>query len=106
MKRKWKDNRGETLVEVLAAVLIGALSVALLFTAVMASVNMDRSAQKTDEDFNTVLNDAENQSAPAATGVPDGAKVTVQGNGATATPSVNFYGGDGVWSYALPTTPP
>ena len=40
MKRKWNDAHGETLVEVLASVLICSLSVALLFSMVMASARL------------------------------------------------------------------
>ena len=35
MRKKLRDNRGETLVEVLASILIAALSVALLFSSIM-----------------------------------------------------------------------
>ena len=117
MRKKLRDARGETLVEVLASVLIGALSVALLFTAVMASVNMDRNAQKTDEAFYGNFNKAEGQ-APAAEVtpnvpdengkiiVPSGTKVTVDNTDSTviATPTpvdVDFYGGEGALSYKL-----
>ena len=47
MREKLQSTRGETLVEALAAILICALSVALLFSAVMASARMDRLAQGT-----------------------------------------------------------
>lgn len=116
MKRKLKNNRGETLIEVLASILIGALAVALLFTAVMASVNMDRTAQKLDYDinkvkFNEALSKAEGQddaTDKADTSiVPAGTKVTVK-NPDVAGPAeieVNFYGGEGALSYALPTPP-
>lgn len=113
MKRKLKNTRGETLVEALASILIGALSVALLFTAVMASVNMDRTAKKADEDFNAALGMAEMQEPGTEINgsaiVPSGARVTVENTDpsitGTANPEVNFYGGDGAISYALNTTP-
>lgn len=109
MKRKWKDARGETLVEVLAAILIGTLSVALLFSAVMASSRMDKTAQTADEGFHAALKAAEGQDVEVTPGaaadgkiiIPDDAKVTITGAGATATPPVTFYGGDGAVSYAL-----
>ena len=48
MWRKWNDSRGETLVEVLASVLICFLSVVLVFSMVMASGNMDQRAEAAD----------------------------------------------------------
>lgn len=105
MKRKLRDARGETLVEVLASILIAALSVALLFSAVMASARMDRSAEQTDDTFHASLRAAEEQDEEDAVTVPDDAKVTVENKDpfvvATAEPSVIFYGGNGAISYAL-----
>lgn len=105
MKRKLRDARGETLVEVLASILIAALSVALLFSAVLASARMDRSAEQTDDAFQASLRAAEEQDKEDAVTVPDDAKVTVKNKDslvlATAEPSVVFYGGNGAISYAL-----
>lgn len=107
MKRKLRDARGETLVEALASILIGALSVALLFSAVMASARMDRGAEQTDAAFHASLRAAEEQAISADPSiVSGGAKVTVENKDIfivpTAEPSVNFYGGNGAISYALP----
>ena len=104
MRNKWKDTRGETLVEVLASILIGALSVALLFSAVMASSNMDRTAEKTDDEFYASLNKAEGQTEPADSSVvPGGAQVTVKNKDLTGDAKLNvtFYGGEGAIAYAL-----
>lgn len=97
MVRKLKNNRGETVIEVLASVLIAALSVALLFGAIAASVSMDRSAQKTDTDFYKGLNNAQTQTTSVDTGT-----VTVSRAGSIndAKIDVNFYGGGGALSYA------
>ncbi len=106
MRQKLADARGETLVEVLASILIGALSVAMLFSAAMASGSMDRTAGEADEVFNTSLNAAEEQKAPTE------GEVTVKytpppGSTDPAPPDppppvrVNFYGGPGALSYAL-----
>lgn len=107
MKRKLKSTQGETLVEVLAAILIGALSVALLFSAVMASVNMDRTARETDSKYKQVLDAAEGQTTEFVPLVPPAAdrKVTVANGSSEAKVDVTFYGGDGALSYALNTTP-
>nr|WP_325212806.1 hypothetical protein [uncultured Oscillibacter sp.] len=61
MREKLRDARGETLVEVLASVLICALSITLLFGAVMASGNIDLMAQKADEEYYGALSKAERQ---------------------------------------------
>ena len=104
MKRKRKDNRGETLVEVLASILIGSLSVALLFSMVMASGNMDRGAETVDGAFNESLKKAEEQTDPVVDPalVPAGAKVTVANAAISKDLPVTFYGGEGALSYALP----
>lgn len=105
MRQKLKKNGGETLIEVLASILIAALSVALLFSAVMASARMDRSAEQTDDTFHASLRAAEEQDKEDAVTVPDDAKVTVENKDSlvleTAEPSVVFYGGNGAISYAL-----
>ncbi len=107
MMKKWKDSRGETLVEVLAAILIGSLSVTLIFGAIMASATMDRQAQDTDKSYYEALSKAERQDPAAdkldaAEGAPaweikvapkTGAEVTIK--------DVTFYGGKGAVSYAL-----
>lgn len=111
MKGKWKDSRGETLVEVLASILIGSLSVALLFSMVMASGNMDQSAKEADKIFNESLNAAEGRTEADSSLIPAGAKVTVENTNPFITEEaelpVTFYGGRGALSYALPEeTPP
>ena len=112
MKGKWKDARGETLIEVLASILIATLSVTLLFGAAMTSSRLDRDAKKVvDESYYNSLYAAENRvstgkdgSTPVTPSVT-GAKVTVKNNDAgvtaTAEPAVTFYGGADVFSFAL-----
>lgn len=58
------NSRGETLIEVLASILIAALSVALLFTCVMASSTIDNSAQKADIEHYNALSEADAQITP------------------------------------------
>lgn len=100
MKRKLKNNRGETVVEVLASVLIAVLSVALLFGAVMASGSMDRGAQKTDADFYAGLSEAQaHKGTPAAVDKEVEISIGNPGSIASADVSVYFYGGGGVLSY-------
>lgn len=66
--RKLRHNRGETLVEVLAAVLVSALSVALLFSYVMASSSIDRKAYQMDTAHYEAVSDADGEPEQAGTG--------------------------------------
>lgn len=61
MREKLKDSRGETLVEVLASVLVCALSITLLMGAVSASANIDLQAQEADKAYYEALTKAERQ---------------------------------------------
>ena len=61
MREKLQNSQGETLVETLASILICALSVTLLFGAVMASTRMDRIAQEADARYYQDLSKAERQ---------------------------------------------
>lgn len=102
MRQKLKKTEGETLIEVLASILIGALSVALLFSAVLASARIDRSAEDADGAFRVSLRAAEKQ----AEALTDGAMITVESRvPVVVEPSklpVIFFGGKGAVSYALP----
>lgn len=112
MREKLRSARGETLVEILCAILIGALSVALLFSTVMVSIRMDRSAKAADERLATDLRNAEGRGTEVTDTsiIPADAKVTV-GNKDTAIstdvakPTIIFYGGDNAISYALAPAP-
>lgn len=98
MRKKLSQSRGETLVEVLAAVLIAALSVALLFGGIMASSTIGRSAQTSDKSFYETLSAAESQKE----GGTD-LTVTVSRESAPSASKnldVKRYGGTGACSYA------
>lgn len=96
MKRKVFDKRGEMLIEVLASVLIVSLSIALLFSCVMASYTVDRTAQKVDESYYVALDAAEKQKE--TTDYPKiGGNVTI--NETSPAISIDVYGGEGVYSY-------
>ena len=105
MRRKWNDRRGETLVEVLASILIGFLSVTLLFSMIMASGRMDQSAEEADRTFVESLNKAESRTPADAALLPPDPKVTVENKDAPtagkAEPPVVFYGGRGALAYGL-----
>lgn len=109
MERKLHDNRGETLVEMLASILIAALSVAVLFTCCLASVEMGRESRAADEKYYEALSEAERREKlpekpedpppPVETG-----KVTVggkdaKGDDASKDITINLYGGEEMYSY-------
>lgn len=97
--RKLKDSRGETLVELLASILIAALSVALLFTCCMTAAAMGRDTREADGRYYEALSAAEGKTRkedePSVT-----AKVTVTGNGGVDTINVFLYGGEEMYSYS------
>lgn len=113
MREKLRDSRGETLVEVLASVLICALSVTLLFGAVMASSNIDLKAQEADGEYYDALTKAERQK-DTDKHASSGAAVTVTSKDAGGTllnsveikaddedSGLSFYGSERLLSYAV-----
>lgn len=98
MRAKLKSSRGETLVEVLASILIATLSVALLLGGVAVSVNLGRQADAADDSFYAILTAAESR-----TGVPASGTITIVEGGTSISIPVWAYGGEGLWSYALDT---
>ena len=97
MRKKLRDNRGETLVEVLASILIAALSV---FSSIRASANIDRSARASDETYYEALSQAEGR-----TGDSEPLEITVKNGGVQTVLSVVRYGGKGAYSYAKEVGP-
>lgn len=109
MREKLKSSRGETLVEVLASILICTLSIALLVGAVMASSRMDLQAREADEEYYDALTKAERQDK-APDGTPDSftpdpaLTVTVRNITSSTDPlTTSFYGTDRLFSYAAGT---
>lgn len=103
---KLRDNRGETLIEVLASILIAAMSVTLLLGSVTAASKMDANVRDMDEAYYDVLSEAEAQVTPVPPeGGPEPASktgtITITGNKGTAYPSIVIYGDadGGVCSY-------
>ena len=99
MKRlKLRSERGETLVEVLASVLIVTLSVMMLVGSVMASSKMDIDARRLDETHYVGLSNAETHGTKV-----DEVKIVIKNedNKCDATLEFNVYGdGDaGMYSY-------
>lgn len=101
MIHKLKSQRGETLVEIMASVLVAALSVALLFSCVMAASQINSTARESDEKYYATLTAAEKQETAAG-----GGTVKIAGNGSTETLDISLYGGSGMYSYARGVTGP
>lgn len=104
--KKLHCDRGETLIEVLASILIAALSVTLLFSCVMASSNMDREARKLDVKHYEALTAAEGQRVSLGESQVTITQVVIDGGYAEAAGvPVNLYGGAGLYSYSKKVTP-
>lgn len=99
MSHKLKSQRGETLVEVMASLLIAALSVALLFTCVMASAGIDRTAREADEAYYKALTAAETQTVNADFPAKAGA-LKIENGTASKELNITLYGGEGMYTLA------
>lgn len=100
LRAKLKSSRGETLVETMAAVLIAALSVAMLLGGVTVSVSLGRHADETDAYFYETLTAAETRQTPVMDGVSSPVVRITSGGTSIALP-IQVYGGEGLYSYAL-----
>lgn len=101
--KKLRDTRGETLVEVLAAILVASLSVTLLFSCVMASSNLDVQAKSVDEDYYQALSAADGQNGTAK----NSDEVTIASEDkedVSKDITVDIYGGEGLYSYSRKVT--
>ena len=105
------NNHGETLVEVMAAILIGALSVALLFNTVLVVNKMDAVTDGVDRQYNVCLTAAEvGERAVDSDGaeigeVPGGVMICQAYDDILSTEvSVDWHGGTGAWSFSLSTS--
>lgn len=106
MKRKLKESRGETVIEVLASVLVCALSVALLVSGIMAGASMDTTARGMDEDYYKYLSAAETfDAAEMEGGAAKEATLRITGTG-TQDVSVELYGGSEMYAYKVKETGP
>lgn len=103
---KLRNNRGETLVEVLAAIVIASLSVAMLFGCIVGSSSLDKRAREVDGPYYENLSAAEVREETLG----QEAKVAITKNpppDTTPTPvpdveePITIYGKDGVFSYTI-----
>ena len=97
-KAKLRSNQGETLVELLASVLIATLSVALLIGCVTASFQLGRQADQSDTYFYQTLTAAEDRQTP----LTDGIIQATEGGSLVSLP-VQVYGDEGLYAYARKT---
>lgn len=97
--KKLRTAGGESLVEALAAIMVGTLAVALLASSVMTATRMNSAARERDRLFYEELSQAE---AGAANGQGVQGTVTVAGeDGSSLTLPVVYSGGGSIWAYAL-----
>ena len=102
-RRKLYSNRGETLIEVMASIVIATLSVALLFTCVTASGKIGDAAKKVDAEHYNALSEADAQAVPPGTVLPV-ENIVITGEDSKSNPQsttapVDVYGGKGTFSY-------
>lgn len=99
---KFRDRRGETLVETLCAVLVLALGVALLATMISASSRLDQKTDQAAADLYQSFSGAEKMT-PGADSTEGTVSVQV-GDGTAKTIPARFYGdSDQVVSYRIKT---
>lgn len=95
---KLHDNRGESLIEVLASILVVSLSVMLLAGSIMASSKEDVQAGKFDAKHYDALSDAETQE----TATEHELEVTITSDVVGSTGKlfkIKTYGGEEMFSY-------
>lgn len=103
MRQKLRSQQGETLVEVLACILIAALSVSMLFGGVVASLHINEAADLRDADYYQIFTAAESQTTPLSNlaGGSYTVKIENPGTGMEKPLDIHLYGGEGAVSYAL-----
>lgn len=111
VRAKWNE-RGETLIEATASILIGTLSILMLFTGLMTSYQINLAAEKSDASFYQDLSLAEAQDDTSGTGTAGGSGAAVQNGTASVTMgsaqitfNVNIYGANGLFSYRKQAQP-
>lgn len=111
VRAKWNE-RGETLIEATASILIGTLSILMLFTGLMTSYQINLAAEKSDVSFYQDLSLAEAQADASGTGTAGGSGGAVQTGTASVTMgsaqmtfNVNIYGANGLFSYRKQAQP-
>jgi Tfp pilus assembly protein PilV len=96
MKKKLRSRAGETLIEVMAAILVVTLSVTMLYSLLMSATTINKRTAALSEKYSGEQNDAETRAASA-----DGT-VTVTYDSAQVSVPVEIYrsGPDALTSYS------
>ena len=102
--KRLRNSRGESLVEVLVSVLVGSLALLLLASLIAVSARITKRTEQNDAPYYAALNAAEGHiifnedgTTTAATGISG--TVTVSGGTGPETFSVEYFGGEDIWSY-------
>ena len=98
------DDKGESVVEALASILIVALSTLLLLSCVMTAAENDKKAEKVDAAHYAALSEAEARADAGSAPTPISERVMiVKDPKNTSDPgeplNIKIYGGEGVFSY-------
>lgn len=105
LRPKLTAENGETLVELMASILIGTLAIALLFGSVMAAGNIDLRTKQSDAEHYDALTAAERQQTALALTPPPQVQISNPGNSMIKKLDIDVYGDEGMYSYALKTNP-
>ena len=95
--KKIRSRSGETMAEVLVALLIIALSSMLLVSMISTAASIDARTRERDKTFYEDLSRAETRTA--AGGAAGTGEVIITGGSASQTIHVTIYGGNGLTSY-------
>lgn len=94
---KLENHKGETLVELLASILICVISISLLMSGIAISVKINKNANLNDQSFYEILSSAERKQTP----LPGTFKVVIEENLRIIEVPVYLYGGEGMYSYEI-----
>lgn len=106
IRRKLKSVRGESLVELLASILIGGLSVTMLATLIITAAHLKESAKKRDKEYYDSLAKAEKQENVLDGVVPPVTVTYKTATGVEQTEKIDviYYGTDDMVSYKIKET--
>ena len=102
IRRKLLQSKGETLVEILASILIGTLAVSLLVSGIAFASRMNQQTYETDQEFYEGLNSAENKTDKIERDYDYFVKIVENGKTTEKDVKITLYGAEGaVYSYSL-----
>lgn len=100
LKRKLRSSRGETLTEILAAILVCGFSIMLLVGMVNTSMNINRQAREADVAFYETLSNVETHTFGAAgAGEERPCQVVFSGAGSSISVPARSYTENGLTIY-------